>query len=35
MKSERPFRGASSVNHPMLAQAVTQFQAMAYVEVLT
>ena len=28
----RPFRGASSVNHPMLAQAVTQFQAMAYVE---
>ena len=30
----RPFRGASSVNHPMLAQAVTQFQAMAYVELL-
>ena len=28
----RPFRGASSVNHPMLAQAVTQFQAMSYVE---
>ena len=30
----RPFRGASSVNRPMLAQAVTQFQAMAYVELL-
>ena len=30
----RPFRGASSVNHPMLAQAVTQLQAMAYVELL-
>jgi hypothetical protein len=30
----RPFRGAASVNHPMLAQAVTQFQAMAYVELL-
>lgn len=30
----RPFRGASSVNHPVLAQAVTQFQAMAYVELL-
>ena len=30
----RPFRGASSVNHPMLAQAVTQFQAMAYGELL-
>ena len=28
----RPFRGAASVTHPMLAQAVTQFQAMAYVE---
>jgi len=25
----RPFRGAASVSHPMLAQAVTQFQAMA------
>ena len=30
----RPFRGASSVSHPVLAQAVTQFQAMAYVELL-
>ena len=30
----RPFRGAASVTHPMLAQAVTQFQAMAYVELL-
>ena len=30
----RPFRGAASVNHPVLAQAVTQFQAMAYVELL-
>jgi len=30
----RPFRGAASVNPPVLAQAVTQFQAMAYVELL-
>ena len=30
----RPFRGAASVHHPVLAQAVTQFQAMAYVELL-
>jgi len=30
----RPFKGAASVNHPVLAQAVTQFQAMAYVELL-
>ena len=30
----RPFRGAASVSHPVLAQAVTQFQAMAYVELL-
>ena len=30
----RPFRGAANVNHPVLAQAVTQFQAMAYVELL-
>ena len=30
----RPWRGASSVHHPVLAQAVTQFQAMAYVELL-
>ena len=30
----RPFRGASSVTHPVLAEAVTQFQAQAYRELL-
>ena len=29
-----PFRGASGVNHPVLAEAVTQFQAQAYKELL-
>ena len=29
-----PFRGASCVNHPVLAEAVTQFQAQAYKELL-
>jgi hypothetical protein len=29
-----PFRGASGVNHPVLAEAVTQFQATAYKELL-
>ena len=30
----QPFRGASSVTHPVLAEAVTQFQAQAYKELL-
>ena len=35
MKEEHnPFRGASGVNHPVLAEAVTQFQAQAYKELL-
>ena len=29
-----PFRGASGVHHPILAEAVTQFQAQAYKEML-
>ena len=29
-----PFRNASGVNHPVLAEAVTQFQAQAYKELL-
>jgi hypothetical protein len=29
-----PFRGASGVTHPVLAEAVTQFQAQAYKELL-
>ena len=29
-----PFRGASGVNHPVLAESVTQFQAQAYKELL-
>jgi len=29
-----PFRGASSVTHPVLAEAVTQFQAQAYKELV-
>jgi len=34
--SERsqPFQGASSVTHPMLSEAITQFQAQAYKELL-
>ena len=30
----RPFHGASSVTHPLLSEAVTQFQAQAYKELL-
>ena len=30
----QPFTGASSVTHPMLSEAVTQFQAQAYKELL-
>jgi hypothetical protein len=30
----KPFRGASGVVHPLLAEAVTQFQAQAYKELL-
>ena len=30
----QPFRGASSATHPVLAEAVTQFQALAYKELL-
>jgi len=30
----RPFSGASSVTHPLLAESVTQFQAQAYKELL-
>ena len=31
---QRPFKGASGVTHPLLAEAVTQFQAQAYKELL-
>ena len=31
----RPFRGSASVTHPLLSEAVTQFQAQAYKELLT
>jgi len=30
----RPFQGASGVTHPLLSEAVTQFQAQAYKELL-
>ena len=30
----RPFKGASGVTHPLLAEAVTQFQAQAYKELV-
>ena len=30
----QPFKGASGVNHPVLTEAVTQFQAQAYKELL-
>ena len=30
----QPFEGASGVNHPLLAEAVTQFQSQAYKELL-
>ena len=29
-----PFKGASGATHPVLAEAVTQFQALAYKELL-
>ncbi len=32
--STEPFRGASGATHPVLAEAVTQFQALAYKELL-
>ena len=31
---EEPFRGSSGVTHPIIAEAVTQFQAQAYKELL-
>ena len=30
----QPFQGASGATHPVLAEAVTQFQAQAYKELL-
>jgi hypothetical protein len=30
----RPFKGSAAVTHPLLAEAVTQFQAQAYKELL-
>ena len=30
----RPFKGASNVTHPLLAESVTQFQAQAYKELV-
>ena len=30
----QPFQGASGATHPVLAEAVTQFQALAYKELL-
>ena len=30
----KPFRGASGVTHPLLAESVTQFQAQAYKELI-
>ena len=33
-EDSRPFQGASSVTHPLLAESVTQFQAQAYKELL-
>ncbi len=34
MDATRPFKGASTVTHPLLAEGVTQFQAQAYKELL-
>ena len=34
IKRTEPFRGASGVTHPVLAEAITQFQAQAYKELL-
>jgi hypothetical protein len=33
-EQNRPFKGAAGVTHPLLAEAVTQFQAQAYKELL-
>ena len=33
-ENTRPFQGASGVTHPLLSEAVTQFQAQAYKELL-
>jgi hypothetical protein len=33
-EQSQPFQGASAVTHPMLAEAITQFQAQAYRELL-
>ena len=33
-ESGQPFKGASGVTHPLLSEAVTQFQAQAYKELL-
>jgi len=33
-ETSRPFKGASSVTHPLLAESVTQFQAQAYKELV-
>ena len=33
-ETTRPFKGASSVTHPLLAESVTQFQASAYKELI-
>ena len=33
-ENTRPFKGSASVTHPLLAEAVTQFQAQAYKELL-
>ena len=32
--AQQPFQGASAVTHPMLSEAITQFQAQAYKELL-
>ena len=34
MEVTRPFKGASNVTHPLLAESVTQFQAQAYKELV-
>jgi len=34
VEQNKPFRGAAGVTHPMLSEAVTQFQAQAYKELL-
>jgi hypothetical protein len=34
VNNTRPFAGASGVTHPLLSEAVTQFQAQAYKELL-